>query len=139
MADAPAPALDETARLDRELETILTSFDSNYVWNYGSVKEGLLDLYEKAKRDQWNGTTQLAWSTDVDPEGDIIPQSINPLADYATVGTNILVDTKDRDPRGLLKLFREDVRSGKLPQVSWIPAPEAYSEHPNFAPNYGAW
>ena len=33
--------------LDEELETILTSFDTNYVWNYGSVKEGLRDLYEK--------------------------------------------------------------------------------------------
>ena len=47
---------------DRELETILTSFDTNYVWNYGSVKEGLRDLYEKAKRDQWNATTQLDWA-----------------------------------------------------------------------------
>ena len=39
-------------QLDDELETILTSFDTNYVWNYGSVKDGLRDLYEKAKRDQ---------------------------------------------------------------------------------------
>ena len=69
-------------QLDRELETILTSFDSNYVWNYGSVKEGLHDLYEKAKRDQWNGTTQLAWGTDVDPESNIIPPAINPIAEY---------------------------------------------------------
>jgi hypothetical protein len=67
---------------DQELDTVLASFDTSYVWNYGSVKEGLYDLYEKAKRDQWNGTTQLAWSTQVDPEGDIIPQSINPLAGY---------------------------------------------------------
>jgi hypothetical protein len=68
--------------LDQELETILTSFDTSYAWNYGSVKEGLRDLYEKAKRDQWNGTTQLAWSTDVDPESEIIPSGINPLACY---------------------------------------------------------
>jgi hypothetical protein len=69
--------------LDDELETILTSFDTNYVWNYGSAKEGLRDLYEKAKRDQWNSTTQLKWATDVDPEGPIIPPAINPLAGYA--------------------------------------------------------
>ena len=37
---------------DQDLEMILSSFDSNYVWNYGSVKEGLRDLYEKAKREQ---------------------------------------------------------------------------------------
>jgi hypothetical protein len=68
---------------DSELETILASFDTNYVWNYGNLKEGLHDLYEKAKRDQWNGTTQLAWSTDVDPERDILPEAMNPLHDYA--------------------------------------------------------
>jgi hypothetical protein len=76
-------SVNQLLELDKELETILTSFDTNYTWNYGSVKEGLLDLYEKAKRDQWNSTTQLAWNTDVDPEGDIIPPAINPLAGYA--------------------------------------------------------
>ena len=32
-----------------------------------------------------------------------------------------------------------DVRANKLPQVSWIVAPEAYTEHPNWPANYGAW
>lgn len=67
---------------DQELETILTSFDSNYVWNYGCVKEGLRELYEKAKREQWNSTTQLAWDTAVDPESEIIPRQMNPFAEY---------------------------------------------------------
>jgi len=78
MATAPA-SLD---RSDQELESILTSFDTSYVWNYGSVKEGLRDLYEKAKREQWNGSELLDWSTDVDPESEIIPQNFNPLEDY---------------------------------------------------------
>ena len=73
----------EKAAIDSELETILTSFDSSYVWNYASVKEGLRDLYEKAKRDQWNSTTQLAWDTPVEPESDILPSQLNPLAGYA--------------------------------------------------------
>jgi phospholipase C len=60
-----------------------------------------------------------------------------PLADNAKVGTNILAS--NRNPERLLDIFREDVRVGKLPQVSWIVAPEAYSEHPNWAPDYGAW
>lgn len=77
------PVVNHLEQLDQELETILTSFDSCYVWNYGNVKEGLRDLYEKAKRDQWNSTTQLAWDTDVDPESEIIPQAVNPLANYA--------------------------------------------------------
>jgi len=71
-----------TTQTDQELETILTSFDSNYVWNYGSVKEGLRDLYEKAKREQWNSTTQLAWDTDVDPESEIVPVQLNPFSEY---------------------------------------------------------
>jgi phospholipase C len=29
--------------------------------------------------------------------------------------------------------------AGTLPQVSWIVAPEAFSEHPNWPANYGAW
>jgi hypothetical protein len=79
----PAPTdADAVRSLDRELETILTSFDTSYAWNYGSVKEGLRDLYEKAKRDQWNGTTQLAWQTNVDPESEIVPAGINPLSAY---------------------------------------------------------
>ena len=80
MATAPVNRIDA---IDEELETILTSFDSNYVWNYGSVKEGLRDLYEKAKRDQWNSTTQLAWDTQVDPEQHILPEGINPMQGYA--------------------------------------------------------
>lgn len=79
MASTAPETLDRT---DHELETILTSFDTSYVWNYGTVKEGLRDLYEKAKRDQWNSTTQLAWETPVEPESEIIPSTINPLSGY---------------------------------------------------------
>jgi len=76
-------AANQLEHLDQELETILTSFDSAYAWRYGSVKEGLRDLYEKAKRDQWNGTIQLPWTTDVDPERGLIPDGINPLNGFA--------------------------------------------------------
>ncbi len=76
-------AVNQLDHLDEELETILTSFDTSYAWRYGNVKDGLRDLYEKAKRDQWNGTTQLAWGTEVDPEHGILPQELNPLNGYA--------------------------------------------------------
>jgi len=78
----PKALADGRARGADALDTILTSFDTNYAWNYGSVKEGLRDLYEKAKREQWNGTQQLAWNTAVDPESEIIPAAFNPLQDY---------------------------------------------------------
>ena len=82
MASVSAPNVDNEQRPNPETETLLTSFDTTYAWNYGTMKEGLRDLYEKAKREQWNGTVQLAWDTPVDPEGEIIPQVYNPLEDY---------------------------------------------------------
>jgi phospholipase C len=42
-------------------------------------------------------------------------------------------------PKGdLLHQFREDVKTGKLPTVSWLAAPENLSDHPSSA-WYGAW
>jgi len=55
------------------------------------------------------------------------------LANGAKTGTDISVSGT------LFDIFKSDVASGKLPQVSWIVAPEAYTEHPNWPANYGAW
>lgn len=42
-------------------------------------------------------------------------------------------------PKGdILHQFREDVKNGNLPTVSWIVAPENYSDHPGAA-WYGTW
>jgi phospholipase C len=44
-----------------------------------------------------------------------------------------------RVPKGdILRSFRDDVRNGKLPTVSWLVAPERFSDHPSSA-WYGAW
>ncbi len=56
-----------------------------------------------------------------------------PLADHARTGTNISAGGT------LFDIFREDVRTGKLPQVSYIASPETYSEHANWPSNFGAW
>ncbi len=57
----------------------------------------------------------------------------SPLFQGALTGTDI--------SRGgtLFDELRQDVASNTLPQVSWIVAPEAYSEHPNWPANYGAY
>ncbi|CAL9385085.1 Non-hemolytic phospholipase C [Streptomyces sp. enrichment culture] len=57
----------------------------------------------------------------------------DPLYDKARTGT----DVKNGD--GYFDRLRADVQAGKLPQVSWIAAPEAFSEHSNWPSNYGAW
>ncbi|MBE9462415.1 phosphocholine-specific phospholipase C [Dyadobacter subterraneus] len=42
-------------------------------------------------------------------------------------------------PKGdVLHQFRDDVKTGKLPTVSWLVAPENFSDHPT-SPWYGAW
>ncbi|WP_035805879.1 phosphocholine-specific phospholipase C [Lunatimonas lonarensis] len=42
-------------------------------------------------------------------------------------------------PKGdIFHEFRKDVESGKLPTVSWLVAPQKFSDHPS-APWYGAW
>ncbi|MFI6642841.1 phosphocholine-specific phospholipase C [Streptomyces sp. NPDC050504] len=56
-----------------------------------------------------------------------------PLYEKARTGTNV----KKGD--GLFDRLRADVAAGTLPKVSWIAAPEAFSEHPNWPANYGAW
>ena len=57
----------------------------------------------------------------------------SPLFEGARTATNI------SQSGTLFDLFKQDVSSNKLPAVSWIVAPEAYTEHPNWPANYGAW
>ena len=96
-------AMNQLEHLDEELETLLTSFDTSYAWRYGNVKEGLRDLYEKAKRDQWNGTTQLKWDTDVDPEHGILPEQLNPLNGFAPY-ERLTAEEKDHLRHGQISL-----------------------------------
>ncbi|MGH9013829.1 MAG: ferritin-like domain-containing protein [Acidimicrobiia bacterium] len=42
--------------------------DAIFTWDYEPSRRGLGKLYEKAKTSQWNGSTDLDWSTPVDPE-----------------------------------------------------------------------
>jgi len=59
------------------------------------------------------------------------------LYEKARRGTNIAVPNTPFD--ALFGPLRDDVRNNRLPQVSWIVAPEAFSEHGNWPANYGAW
>ncbi len=58
--------------------TITTTMQSVLTWNYAIEHAGLRELYEKAKREQWNATTQLNWEQDVDPESPILDDDLNP-------------------------------------------------------------
>jgi hypothetical protein len=53
------------------MESVLT-------WNYDVEHADLRALYEKAKREQWNATTQLNWAQDVDADTPILDDNIDP-------------------------------------------------------------
>jgi phospholipase C len=55
------------------------------------------------------------------------------LYEKARTGTNV------SKGEGFFDILKADVKANKLPQVSWIVAPEAFTEHPNWPTNYGAW
>jgi phospholipase C len=57
----------------------------------------------------------------------------SPLYKNARTGTNVSAGGS------LFDLLRHDALNNNLPQVSWVVPPEAYSEHPNWPANYGAW
>lgn len=57
----------------------------------------------------------------------------SPLYQRALTGTDVL------NGGGYFDQLKADVANGTLPQVSWIAAPQAFCEHPNWPANYGAW
>src|SRR4051812_2928443 len=48
-------------RIGGEAETI-------FRWEYDDGRDELLALYEKGKAQQWNATSRIDWSQDLDPE-----------------------------------------------------------------------
>ncbi|WP_277184369.1 phosphocholine-specific phospholipase C [Caballeronia sp. BR00000012568055] len=57
----------------------------------------------------------------------------SPLYEKARRGTTALTGDD------YFRILKQDVQNNALPQVSYIVAPEAFSEHPNWPANYGAW
>lgn len=62
----------------------------------------------------------------------------DPLYERARTGTNFLNGGAFNNGT-LFDQLRADVMNGTLPEVSWIAAPEAYSEHSNWPTSYGTW
>src|SRR3954462_9687178 len=46
--------------------------DAIFTWDYERTRPALGKLYEKAKKSQWNGETDLPWETPVDQEAVVI-------------------------------------------------------------------
>ena len=66
-----------------EIEHIVkNNADSIFTWDYSLQRPALRKLYEKAKTGQWNASTDLDWSIDVDVEKSV-------LEDQALIGTGV--------------------------------------------------
>ena len=57
-----------TKTTTEQLHSVAADVASTFTWDYERSRPGLSKLYEKAKTSQWNVSTDLDWSIDVDPE-----------------------------------------------------------------------
>ena len=48
------------------VHAVKSNADAVFTWDYERSRTPLIKLYEKAKTSQWNVTTDLDWSTEVD-------------------------------------------------------------------------
>jgi hypothetical protein len=78
-ASAAAVAHDPLGTVESFNEQFSATFDTCYTWSYQTFKEGLRNLYEKAKQNQWDAQTALDWTIPVDPEAENMPDANNPL------------------------------------------------------------
>jgi phospholipase C len=87
--------------------------------NFEKLSQLQKNLHQKAFTTNKNDPDHRKITTVSYNDGDIIREAQAPLGD-------------------VLHQFRADVKSDKLPTVSWLVAPENFSDHPT-APWYGAW
>jgi hypothetical protein len=80
---ATRPLAEESAVLASKARDIADYLDARcpvtYVWRYESSRADLRALYEKAKQEQWDGRTYLAWDTQVDPQAENFPDQQIPI------------------------------------------------------------
>ncbi len=72
------------------LTCVPTRNDAQFVWDYERNRTDLAKLYEAAKRSQWNATTDLDWSIEVDPhcaQRELVPDGWLPLCDIPSYRT----------------------------------------------------
>jgi hypothetical protein len=68
-----------------EMTPLRLGYSAQFDWRYRRTEPEMARLYEAAKASQWNATTDLDWSTQVDPESSerpLIPDALIPLASH---------------------------------------------------------
>jgi len=98
--------------------TIASEFDATFTWDYAKGERPALDkLYEKAKTSQWNGTTDLDWSIDVDPERTAVELSEKEWIEFGIESQNWLLSQFMHGEQGALLCTARIVET-----VPWIDA-----------------
>jgi len=142
---APFPTIIEHALTSyRETDEVKVKWLANFGDN---VLESFVKYYPLLNEENRNadplGYAKLIWEGLPEYEKDIHNRAFttnikDPLYNSLTQitlndGTSMSVPAGD-----ILYQFRQDVNNGELPTVSWLAAPEAFSDHPN-SPQYGPW
>jgi P-aminobenzoate N-oxygenase AurF len=59
--------------VDEAVHAVTSNYDTIFTWDYDKGSRPALNkLYEKAKKAQWNGETDLPWDTEVDQEAVVL-------------------------------------------------------------------
>ena len=62
---------------DEKLHAVHSVYDTIFTWDYEKGQRPKLEkLYEKAKKTQWNGQTDLPWETEVDQEQLVVANAV---------------------------------------------------------------
>jgi phospholipase C len=128
---------------------VLNNAEAGYDWSTYPEKLQAAGITWKIYQDEGNGLDAdhfWGWDGDAPYIGNYGDNSLlyfhqyqgakpgSPLFEGARRGTDI-----SHQGGTLFDQLAADVKAGTLPQVSWIVAPESYTEHPNWPPSYGAW
>ena len=63
--------------VDEERHAVHSVYDTIFTWDYEKGQRPKLEkLYEKAKKTQWNGQTDLPWETEVDQEQLVVANAV---------------------------------------------------------------
>ena len=63
--------------MNETIHTVADNADAIFTWDYEKgARPQLNKLYEKAKKNQWNGETDLPWDTEVDQEAVVMANSL---------------------------------------------------------------
>lgn len=127
--------LTHAAGWDEEEQAWLSNFGCNLLENFSAYN---VNAYGSAGAERYNALTAdqraLHDAAFVTNSGNANYRALEDLA-FEDHGRRLTIKVPSGD---LLYQFRKDVNEGKLPTISWLSAPEKFSDHPT-SPWYGAW